>query len=307
MAATDRAGLLKLALMAACADPAPDASAQAQLRQVAEQLSMGAGENLALALRDILLGRTQIEQLAEPLRRPKVALIAYEMAVCICSADSVHSDPEHAFLERLRIALAMDVRTARSFERTADAVTGVPLQADPGRVPLATGHPVDEGLLVRLVDDYAVLTAALAARAEPLALLATVPIDMKMLYRIGKYYGQELERGQVSAFMCAAGAEPVAQYVEACGQLIIAGAMDRPRARSLSYDGVAAHRYARTSALGRLARLWCSEGEHNDALLQERYTSWYAEAQQGYEARRTEVAERARQTAVNDLLTLVKQ
>src|SRR5690606_29522690 len=123
-------------------------------------------------------------------------------------------------------------------------ITGVPLQADPGRLPLAAGHPVDEALLTRLVEDYAVLTAALALRAEPLALLATIPIDMKMVYRIGKYYGQELERGQVGTFMQTVGAEPVAQYVEACGRLILAGAMDRPPSPSASCDAVAAHCYA---------------------------------------------------------------
>lgn len=306
MAAADRSALLRLALMAACADPVPGATEQAQLRHVAEKLASDAGENLALVLREIMLGRTQIEDLAATLSRPEAKLVAYEIAVCICNADSAHSDAEHAFLERLRMALALDVRTARSFEREADAITAVPLQGDPSRPPIGAAHPVDEAALDRLVDDYAVLTAALASRAQPLALLATVPLDMKMLYRIGKHYGEELDRGQVRAFMATVGAEPVSQYVEACGRLIIAGAMDRPSTQAASGDAAAESCYAKTLALGQLARL-LKVRTLEPAELQERYAASHTEGCLDFASRRQEVADRARQTAVNDLLTLVKQ
>lgn len=304
MAAADRVELLKLALIAACADPVPGVLEQAQLRQVAEQLSSDAGENLAVILREIMLGRIEVEPVAAALSRPEIKLIAYEIAACICNADSAHSDREHAFLERLRVALALDVRTARSMERDADAITGVPLQPDPGRVPLAASHPVDEALLDRLVDDYAILTAALAARAEPLALLATIPLDMKMVYRIGKHYGQELDRGQVKAFMSAVGAEPVSQYVHDCGRLVLVGAMDRPRTQP-SY-AAAENCFAKSIALGYLARLLNVEEGLEPTELQERYAELHETARRDFEARIKEVAERSRQTVVNDLLTLVK-
>ena len=127
MATEDRLRLLKLALLSACADPVNDVSAQSQLRRVAEILSEAAGENLAVTLREIMLRRLTLAQIAAPLQRPELKLIAYQVAVCICNADSAHSDPEHAFLEHLRVTLALDVRTARSFEREADAIIGVPL------------------------------------------------------------------------------------------------------------------------------------------------------------------------------------
>lgn len=309
MAVADRPEWLKLALMAACADPVGGISEQAQLRQVAENLSAPAGENLALTLREILLQRLKLEQLVGALLRPELKLVAYELAVCICNADSAHSDPEHAFLERLRVALALDVRTARSFEREADAITGVPLQGDPSRVPLAAAHPVDEALLDRVVDDSSVLTAALAARAEPLALLATIPLDMKLIYRLGKHYGHELDRGQVRSWMSAIGVEPVSQYVYSCGLLILAGAMDRPRSPLPPSVEAAEVCFARTFALGHVARKFHAhpQDESDLAHLQEGYAQAHREGRRHFESRWKDVMDRARQTAMNDLLTLVKQ
>lgn len=303
----DRLKLLKLALLSACADPATDATAQSQLRRVAEMLSEGAGENLAITLREILLGRLTLIHVAAPLQRPELKLLAYELAVCICNADSAHSDPEHAFLEHLRVALALDVRTARSFEREADAIIGVPLQADPSRVPPASAHPVDAATLARIVDDYAVLTAALAARAEPLALLAAIPLQMKMIYRIGKAFGREPDRGGIKALMATVGVEPVSQYVEACGKLILGGALDRPHARTESSMEASASCFAKTYALGHVARRVHGDDETGVQVLHENYAGAYAEGSRAFAARTDDVLARARQTEINDLLSLVKQ
>ena len=307
MATEDRLRLLKLALLSACADPVNDVSAQSQLRRVAEILSDAAGENLAVTLREILLRRLTLAQIAAPLQRPELKLLAYQVAVCICNADSAHSDPEHAFLEHLRVTLALDVRTARSFEREADAIIGVPLQADPSRVPPASAHPIDAATLARIVDDYAVLTGALAARAEPLALLAAIPLQMKMIYRIGKAFGHEPDRGQIKALMSTVGVEPVSQYVEACGKLILAGALDRPRTQIEPSMEPSAACFAQTYALGHVAIRVHGDGVSDVQLLHEDYAGAYVEGRTGFSARTDNVLARARQTEVNDLFNLVKQ
>ena len=308
MAKTDRLALIKLALLAACADSDGDGNGQAQLRRAAESLSAAAGENLALTLRDILLRRVALETLAAPLARPELKHLAYQVAVCICNADSAHNDLEHAFLERLRVALALDVRGARSFEREADAITGVPLQPDPSRAPLASAHPVDDALVERMIEEYAELTAALAARAEPLPLLATLPLEMKLIYRVGKVYGEEPDRGQIHALLRQIDCDPVAHYVAAGGGLILAGAWDRPRVHdAAAVEQVSRGSYARTRALGRVARTVYGEGRHELAELHERYAAAEAGAHPAYAARAGTIAARARQLMHNDLLTLVKQ
>lgn len=307
METEDRLNLLKLALLSACADPVNGASAQSQLRRVAEILSEVAGENLAVTLREILLGRLALAHIAPLLQRTELKLLAYEVAVCICNADSAHSDPEHAFLEHLRVALALDVRTARSFEREADAVIGVPLQSDPSRVPPASAHPVDAATLARIVDDYAVLTGALAARAEPLALLAAIPLQMKMIYRIGKAFGHEPDRGSIKALMSTVGVEPVSQYVEACGKLILGSALDRPRTRTEPSMAASEACFAKTYALGHVATRVHGDGVTDVQLLHESYADAYAEGCEGFAIRTDDILARARQTEINDLLSLVKQ
>ena len=307
MATEDRLRLLKLALLSACADAVNDVAAQSQLRRVAELLSEDAGENLAITLREILLQRLTLTHVAAPLQRPELRLLAYEVAVCICNADSAHSDPEHAFLEHLRVALTLDVRTARSFEREADAIIGVPLQADPSRVPPASAHPIDAATLSRIVDDYAVLTGALASRAEPLALLAAIPLQMKMIYRIGKAFGHEPDRGQIRTLMSAVGVEPVSQYVEACGKLILAGALDRPRVRTGPSIEASVACFAKTYALGHVARRVHGDGVTDVQRLHESYAGAYVEGRAGFNTRVDEILARARQTEVNNLLDLVKQ
>ncbi len=310
MSVSDRVGLLKLVLSAAWAGTTAEVEEQAQLRRVAEALSPAAGENLALTLRDIVLERVTLEQMATGLARPQLQSHAYELAVCVCNADSAHSDREHAFLERLRVALALDVRSARTFERQADAIIGVPLQPDPGRVPAAgAAHPVDTAQIDRLVEDQAVLSAALAIRAQPLALLCTVPLQMKLVYRIGKAYGQELDREQTKRLMSRLGIEPVAQYVETCGRMILAGVFDRPSVRlgREQLTALAATYFARVCALGDIARRVHGEQVDDPALLHEGYERACAAAAARVHAHAQEIEARARQLEANELIDVVKQ
>lgn len=309
MRVEDRAGLLKLAFVAACVDPPSDTQDQAQLRRVAEMLTPFAEENLAVTLRDILLQRLPLEEVTPGLARPELNLPAYEIAVCICNADSAHTDREHAFLEQLRMALALDVRTARSFERQADAIIGVPLQPDPARMPPSTRHPVDRTALDRIILDHAVLNAAFATRAQPLALLATVPLQMKMVYRIGKAYGHEPDRDQIKHVMSVLGIEPVSQYVEACGRLILAGVFDRPSSvrETQHIQEASANQFAVTSALGEIAKRLYGEGKpHADESHHDAYRQAYAATRITFLRYAALVESKARQTEVNELLDMVK-
>jgi uncharacterized protein (DUF697 family) len=309
MSVSDRVGLLKLVLSAAWAGMSAEVEEQSQLRRVAETLSPAAGENLALALRDIALQRLPLEEIAAGLARPELQSHAYELAVCVCNADSAHSDREHAFLEHLRVALALDVRTARTFERQADAIIGVPLQSDPGRVPAGAAYPVDTAQLDRLVESQAILEAALAARAQPLALLCTVPLQMKLIYRIGKAYGHELDREQTKRLMSALGIEPVSQYVESSGRMILAGVFDRPSIRLGREQAavIAAIHFARMCALGDVARQVYGAPEEAPNSLHDAYGQAVGRARPSFEAHMPQIEARARQIAVNELIDVIKQ
>ena len=56
-----------------------------------------------------------------------------------------------------------------------------------------------------MILNYAILNGALELLPESLATMAIIPLQMKMVYRIGKTYGFELDRGHIKDFLATAG------------------------------------------------------------------------------------------------------
>ncbi|MCK7498350.1 MAG: hypothetical protein MZW92_52755 [Comamonadaceae bacterium] len=55
-----------------------------------------------------------------------------------------------------------------------------------------------------MILNYAILNGALELLPDSLASMAIIPLQMKMVYRIGKSYGYELDRGHVKDFLATA-------------------------------------------------------------------------------------------------------
>ena len=174
------------------------------------------------------------------LDRIEARQLAYEMAVCVCDADGVQSEPERGFLAQLRDSLGLDAKAADRFAHDSHALAALPLATSPGEaasagqgasavaVPKAnpeTGGDATE--LDQAILQAAILNGALELLPETLSTMAIIPLQMKLVYRIGKAYGFELDSGHVKDFIATLGVGLTSQYLEQAGRKLLGGLLGK--------------------------------------------------------------------------------
>ena len=70
---------------------------------------------------------------------------------------------------------------------------------------------------------YAILDGALQLLPETLATMAIIPLQMKMVWRIGKAHGHDLDRASIKEFLATAGIGLGSQMVEGFARKLIGG------------------------------------------------------------------------------------
>ncbi|WP_395771977.1 TerB family tellurite resistance protein, partial [Arenimonas sp.] len=223
MTSQEQQALLAISLHAAFADGSKDAREREQIKQIAEGLVPDGSINMPGLYQDVLLKRRSLEQCAGLLESHESRQLAYEMAVCVCDADGARSAAENGFLEKLCGLLQIDAAQAQSFAKEADALADVPLIA----VPLESGPSVDGAALDKSVLNYSILNGALELLPQSLASMAILPLQMKMVYSIGKAHGYELNREHIKDFAATLGVGMTGQYVEQMGRKLLGGLLGK--------------------------------------------------------------------------------
>ncbi|MEY3273712.1 MAG: geranylgeranyl pyrophosphate synthetase CrtE, partial [Pseudomonadota bacterium] len=196
---------------------------------------------------DVLLGRVTLERAVAPLTAPEHKTLAYEMAVTVCDADGKASTEEKAFLERLRGALSLDRSVATTAVAQADDLMDLGLDAEPttgvtsaatvgattaaaaaGGAALAAGAStgnsgVDTAEIDASITRYSILNAAIELLPQGLATAAIVPLQMKMVYRIGAKYGYTLSTGHIKDFLATVGVGMTSQVLENYARKFLGG------------------------------------------------------------------------------------
>jgi len=177
---------------------------------------------------------------------------------------------------------------------------------------LLTGAmPADEQ--DRVILNYAILNGALELLPDSLASMAIIPLQMKMVYRIGKPYGFDLDRGHIKDFLATAGVGMASQHVEQSGVILLG----RVFARSL-LDGLlggvanqavsSGFSFATTFALGRLAIRYSAGGRtFSTQVLRDTYASLMGEAKGLQGQYLPAIQEKARTVDVAQILQDVRQ
>jgi uncharacterized protein (DUF697 family) len=205
------------------------------------------------------------------------------MAVGVCEADDAVNGRERAFLDSLREALNPGAATSTAL--LAVSLSNPPAAsasgADTGAVPPRL-EPVDTGAIDKMVINYAILNGALELLPHNLATMAIVPLQIRMVYRIGQKYGYTLDRGHVRDFLATAGVGLAAQAVENVARRLIggfAGSLLGGVGRALVGTGTgAAFAFAGTYAIGQLANRYYAGGRKMDAaVLRDTYARLLAE------------------------------
>ena len=158
---------------------------------------------------------------------------------------------------------AAEVASGKIYIGTADssrkAITGSDSPA--GTVaPTAPEDPETENMII----NAAIMNGALELLPQSLASMAIIPLQMKLVYRIGMVHGYELDRGHVKDLLATMGAGVTGQYVEEIGRKLLGGLFGKAGGKLLG--GLAggatgmAFSFASTWAIGQVARRYYAGG-----------------------------------------------
>jgi uncharacterized protein (DUF697 family)/tellurite resistance protein len=264
----ERQALLTLAIMAAIADGREDESERAEIQRITEKISLGADPGTSTLYQDVAEGRVTLDQATAALASPEARTLAHELCVGVCNADGALSDPERTFLYALDTRLGLDpqqAEAARAFTARAEALATAPLAVTSAAEPPPRPGAMTPEEQDRVILNYAILNGALELLPESLATMAIIPLQMKLVYRIGKAYGYELDRGHIKDLLATAGLGMTSQYIERIGTGLVGhlfgrgllGGMVGGLARQVVSSGMS---FASTYALGRLAQRYYSGG-----------------------------------------------
>lgn len=304
MNAREQEAVLTIALLAAFADGAKDEREREEIKRIAESLT---GEpnapQMSQLYQNVLLKRVNVAQAAALLTDPSHRQLAYEMAVCVCDADAVASPTEQKFLQELRGVLGLDTQQALHVEKEAAALADAPLTV--GQATMSDAE-MDKYIL-----NHAIVNGAIELLPQSLATMAIIPLQIKLVYRIGQAYGFQLDKGHIREFLATAGVGLTSQYVEQIGRKLlggllgsVAGGLGRGLGRATAG---AAFSFATTYALGQLARRYYSGGRQmNTALIQQTYQSLLGQARQLQGQYASEIQHKASTLDAGQVMSMVK-
>ncbi|MHC1790044.1 YcjF family protein [Solidesulfovibrio sp.] len=315
MDAREQKAILAICLMAAFADGGNDEREREHIRRIAESLSPTAAGDLSGLYQDVLLKRCSLEDAVPALGSPELRQLAYEMAVGVCDADGSHSESELAFLERLRQALALDAKASQAFARKAAEVAASPLGEGPAAgVPGDAGEKaaVDTEALDKLILNSSIVNGALEILPQSLASMAILPLQMKMVYRVGQAYGYELDRGHIKDFVATLGVGLTGQYVEQMGRKLLGGLFKAVGGDFLGGLGSAAtgsaFSFATTYALGQVAKQYYAGGRAIDMTQLKQVFASLLEQGKGLQQHYADaIQQKAKTVDVNHITEFVRQ
>jgi uncharacterized protein (DUF697 family)/uncharacterized tellurite resistance protein B-like protein len=292
MNAEQQKSILAIALYAAFADGANQDREREEIRRIAESFTDDdGGLDLTRLYQDVLLKRVTLPSATAALDEPGLRQLAYEMAICVCDADGRQSEAEVRFLSELKKLLQLNGGQVAAFEEEVDAfvrlseeavpVTGSVAGAAPGEVPQRVG----DGELDKSILNSALINGALELLPQSWASMAIIPLQIKMVYGIGKAHGVELDQGHIKEFIAAAGVGLTSQYLEQIGRKLMGGLLGKAAGKAFGKMGGAAtgmaFSFATTYALGQLAKRYYAGGRvMNTALLRETYQNLLGPAKQ---------------------------
>jgi uncharacterized protein (DUF697 family)/tellurite resistance protein len=338
MQSSEQEAILTIAMLAAFADGAKDDREREEIRRIAQSLSDTAHAPRLIGLyQDVLLGRASVADASAALTQPAHRQLAYETAVCVCDADGAASSAELEFLRSLRSTLGLDTAQTLEVEREAEALATLPVTVPmPGTTGGAVALPttttgaglgaatpssgaresvpanMSDAEMDKTILNASILNGALELLPQSWASMAIIPLQMRLVYRIGQAHGVELDQGHIKEFLATAGVGLSSQYLEQVGRKLLGGLLGGlagglGRAVGRGATGVA-FSFATTYALGHLARRYYAGGRQmNTAILQETYQSLLGSAREMQGQYLPQIQQRASTLDVGQIASLVKQ
>jgi uncharacterized protein (DUF697 family)/tellurite resistance protein len=226
----DRDPVIAICLLAALADGERSAEEQEQFARIAARLG---GSDLPDLIARMQSGAVTALDAARKLSSPDARQLAYEMAVSVVYADGDANAGERAFLANLRQVLEIEgdePEAARQVEKLAQAPltgptmnlmsssAGAPRHSQAGIPAMSHDEALDE-----MIRRQALLTGALELLPQNLASMAIIPLQMRLVFRVGADYGHQLDAPQIKDLLGAMGIGAAAQVLDGMARRILGG------------------------------------------------------------------------------------
>jgi uncharacterized protein (DUF697 family)/tellurite resistance protein len=317
--------ILTINLLAAFADGANDDREREHIRRFTETLGNEAPD-LPRLYQDVLFKRVGLADAAKALSDLGQRQFAYEMAVCVCDADGNQNDAEKNFLRELKSHLGLENdEQSLEHERQADALadawgnTALPFPAGAASAGAAASAVsvvaaqanVSEAELDQSILNHAILNGALEMLPQSWASVAIIPLQVKLVYRIGKAYGYEMDQGHIKEFIATVGVGLTSQYLEQFGRKLLGGLLGKVAGKTLGGIGRAAtgmaFSFATTYALGQLAkRYYAGNRQMSTQLLQETFQGLLAPAKQLQSHYLPQIQQKANSLDAGQIMAMVR-
>ncbi|OYX61656.1 MAG: hypothetical protein B7Y96_00165 [Comamonadaceae bacterium 32-67-11] len=186
-------------------------------------------------------------------------------------------------------------------------VGGAQVGGAAGSAALAASTPA----LDKMILNYAILNGALELLPQSWATVAIIPLQIKMVYRIGKAHGVALDQGHIREFIAAAGVGLGSQYLEQFGRRLLGGLVGKAAGRMAGglagrATGVA-FSFATTYALGQLAKRYYAGGRvMSTDVLRQTFQGLLGPAKNLQQQHLPEIQARARTLNAGEVMRLVK-
>ena len=313
---TQRA-ILNIMIHAALVDGQKSESERSAIRDVAESLAgQTGGAALAGVYQAVLLKRVTLQQALAGLRDLEHRQLAYEMAVCVCDADGVQSPAERDFLASLRelLGLAGDdpaIASAAQADTIAAAAVAAPA-ATPAATPAVAAASTRDAELDKSILNYSILNGALELLPQSWASMAIIPLQVRMVYKIGKAHGVEMDQGHIKEFIATVGVGLTSQYVEQIGRKLIGGLVGKAAGKMLGgLTGAAtgmAFSFATTYALGQVAKRYYAGGRvMSTELLKRTFQEMLGPAKNLQQEYLPAIRQRASTLSASEVVELVRR
>jgi len=321
----DRDPIVAICYLAALADGDRSAEEQAQFQRIAARLGADPESGLAVQAQNREL---TLAEAAERLSSPEARRTAMEMALSVIYADGLANSAEQVFLEELRRVIATADEETETLQREVETLALAPLAGPlpdttrgtaPGEAPRPSqaGIPAlsHDAAIDTMIRKQALLTGALELLPQNLASLAIIPLQMRLVYRIGKDYGHSLDGDQIKDLFGTMGIGAAAQVFDGMTRRILGGLGRGMFGRAIGglvggTAGAAAGAsvsFVTTYAIGYAARQYYAQGRELSADdLRDLFQRFKAEAESLLPRVQEEIHQQAQHLDLKRVLASVK-
>jgi len=188
-----------------------------------------------------------------------------------------------------------------------------PQQVTPvSSVPSVTNAAApNQSELDRSILNYAILNGALELLPQSWASMGIIPLQIKMVYEIGKTHGYELDQGHIRDLLATLGVGLSAQYLEQFGRKLLGGLLGKVAGglgNSLGKATVSVtFSFATTYALGHVAKRYYAGGRHmSTAMLQDAFQNLLQPAKNLQTQYLPEIRQKAERLDMAQIMSLVR-